>query len=66
MSSRARCEVLLGKRIGDPIAENRIDTAVKRYLTKAWNLRAGVTANVNSVLGTSYDVDVCSLAAKAD
>ena len=65
MSSQAQCEVILGKRIGDPIAENRIDAAVKRYLTKAWNLRAGVTAKINATLGTTYDVQVCALAAKA-
>jgi hypothetical protein len=63
MSSRAQCEVILGRRIGDPIAENRIDAAVKRYLTKAWNLRAGVTARINAALGTAYDMHVCSLAA---
>jgi hypothetical protein len=65
MGSQAQCEVILGKRIGDPIAENRIDAAVKRYLTKAWNLRAGVTARINAVLGTAYDIQVCSLAAEA-
>ena len=57
--------MILGKRIGDPIAENRIDAAVKRYLTKAWNLHAGVTARINAVLGTAYDIQVCSLAAEA-
>jgi hypothetical protein len=65
MNGRAQCEVILGKRIDDPIAENRIDAAVKRYLIKAWNLRAGVTAKINAALGTTYDVHVCSLAAKA-
>ena len=65
MSSQAQCVVILGRRIGDPIAENRIDASVKRYLTKAWNLRAGVTARINAVLGTAYDVQVCSLVSKA-
>jgi hypothetical protein len=65
MNSQERCEVILGRRIGDPIAEDRIDAVAKRYLTKIWNLRAGVTAHVNAVLGTNYDVQVCSLAAKA-
>ena len=51
-----KCEVLLGKRIGDPVAENRIDSAVKRCLTKAWNLRSGVTASINAVLDTKYSV----------
>jgi hypothetical protein len=66
MGSQAQCEVILGRRIGDPIAEDRIDAVVKRYLTKTWNLRAGVTARINAVLGTAYDVQVCSLVAKAD
>ena len=66
MGSQAQCEVILGRRIGDPIAEDRIDAVVKRYLTKTWNLRAGTTAKINAVLGTAYDVQVCSLVAKAD
>jgi hypothetical protein len=56
MSSQEQCEVILGKRIGDPIAENRIDASAKRYLTKAWNLRAGVTASINAAFGTAYEV----------
>ena len=64
MDSQAQCEVILGRRIGDPIAEDRIDAVVKRYLTKAWNLRAGVTARINAVLGTAYDLQVCALADK--
>ena len=65
LGDQERCEIILGKRIGDPVAEDRIDSVVKRYLTKAWNMRAGVTANINAVLGTAYDVQVCSLVAKA-
>ena len=56
--------MILGKRIGDPVAEDRIDAVVKRYLTKAGNLRAGVTARINAVLGTAYDLQVCALADK--
>jgi hypothetical protein len=63
MNSQGQCEVILGKRIGDPIAENRIDTVVKKYLIKAWNARAEVTASINATLGTTYDV--WSLAASA-
>ena len=48
--------VLLGRRFGDPAAEDRIDGMVKRFLTKAWNLRAHARDRINSVLGTSYDV----------
>jgi hypothetical protein len=64
MGSSAQCEVLLGRRIGDPVAEDRIDAAVKRYLTKTWNMRADVTARINAVLGTAYDVQTCALADK--
>ena len=56
MNNQEQCEVILGKRIGDPIAENRIDTVVKKYLIKTWNSRAEVTANINATLGTNYDV----------
>jgi hypothetical protein len=51
-----RLALLLGQRFGDPIAENRIDRACKRYIKKAWNARADVTVAINSVLGTKYDV----------
>ena len=66
MCSQDQCDMLLGKRIGDPVAEDRIDSAVKRYLTKAWNLRADVTARVNAVLGTAYDLKTCALATQAN
>jgi hypothetical protein len=64
MDSQGQCEVILGRRIGDPVAEDRIDAVVKRYLTKTWNMRAEVTARINAVLGTAYDVQVCALAGK--
>jgi hypothetical protein len=48
----------LGQRIGDPALENRIDRNIKRYLQKAWNIRAPVTASVNAVLGKDYEVFV--------
>ena len=64
LGSPAQCEVILGRRIGDPIAEDRIDVAVKSFLTKAWNMRADVTARINAVLGTAYDVQTCALADK--
>jgi hypothetical protein len=31
---------------------------MKRYLKKAWNIRAPVTASVNAVLGKEYEVVV--------
>jgi hypothetical protein len=66
MDSLTQYEILLGKRFGDPLAENRIDAAVKRYLTKTWNSRAGVAAAINNVLGTSYDVQTSALASRAN
>jgi hypothetical protein len=56
MSKEDQSHVLLGKRFGDPTAENRIDRSVKRFLRKAWTIRAPVTARVNAVLGKQYDV----------
>ena len=56
MGELAQTRVLLGQRTGDPVAEDRVDTHVKKFLTKAWNVRAGMTAAVNTVMGTSYDV----------
>ena len=56
MDSTSQAHILLGKRFGDPIAENSINRLVKRFLSKAWNIRSGLTDKVNTVLGTSYDV----------
>jgi hypothetical protein len=56
MDATTRHLVLLGRRIGDPVAEDRIDRTVKRYLKKAWNARAAVTETINDMLGTSYGV----------
>jgi hypothetical protein len=58
MSDSEQCKVLLGKRIGDPFAENRLDRSVKRFLRKAWTTRAPVTARINAVLNTHYEVFV--------
>ena len=63
---REQYEILLGRRFGDPIAEDRIDAVVKRYLTKTWNMRAGVTAAINTALGTHYDVQTSALANRAN
>jgi hypothetical protein len=56
MGEHAQTRVLLGQRMGDPVAEDRVDKHVKKFLTKAWNMRAGMTEAVNSVMGMSYDV----------
>jgi hypothetical protein len=46
MSEGQQSHVLLGKRFGDPAAEYRIDRSVKRFLRKAWTIRAPVTARI--------------------
>jgi hypothetical protein len=56
MDDNKRLTILLGKRIGDPVAEDRIDRTVKRYLRKAWNARSPVTEAINRHLGTKYEV----------
>ena len=58
MNSMSQHRVLLGQRVGDPAAEDRIDEMVKRYLRKTWNARAGVTTVINEVMGTVYGVSV--------
>ena len=54
MSATDQLDVLLGKRIADPAAEDRLDRNVKRFLSKCWNLRSGVTGAINDALFTSY------------
>jgi hypothetical protein len=56
MSSHAKKEIVLGKRIGDPNTENKIDRMTKRFLTKAWNARHSVTKAINKAMGTNYGV----------
>ena len=56
MDTTTRMSVLLGKRIGNPSIEDKIDKKVKRYLKKAWNARAVVTEAINATLGTTYGV----------
>ena len=56
MEAKDQLAVLLGKRISDPAVEDRIDRSVKRYLSKCWNLRAGVTGAINDALFTSYGI----------
>ena len=56
MATKDKLAVLLGKRISDPAVEDRLDRSVKRYLSKCWNLRAGVTGAINDALFTSYGI----------
>lgn len=56
MAAKDQLGVLLGRRISDPAAEDRLDRSVKRYLSKCWNLRAGVTGAINDALFTSYGI----------
>ena len=54
--ARDQMDVLLGKRIGPPECEDRLDRACKCFLRKAWNLRAPVTTVINDLMGTKYEV----------
>jgi hypothetical protein len=56
MTTKNQLAVLLGRRISDPTTEDRLDRSVKRYLSKCWNLRSGVTGAINDALFTSYDI----------
>ena len=46
-----KLHILLGKRFGDKVAEDRVDRAVKRFLTKCWNKREPATASLDASLG---------------
>ena len=56
MEAKDQLAVLLGRRIADPAVEDRLDRSVKRYLSKCWNLRAGVAGAINDALFTSYGI----------
>ena len=57
-SSKDQALILLGKRFGDPRAEDSVDRLVKRYLAKSWNIRTPITAAINATFGKSYEVFV--------
>ena len=40
LPSVEQMRILLGGRVGDPVAEDRVDGMAKRYLRKAWNARS--------------------------
>ena len=56
MQPSEQLPILLGKRFADPAAEDRLDRNVKRFLSKCWNLRSGVTGAINTALFTSYGI----------
>ena len=61
LSSSEQLAVILGQRVDDSraedrIAEDRIDRIVKRFLSKCWNQRSEVTDAVNEVLSTAYGI----------
>ena len=47
--------IILGQRFGDKATEDKLDSCVKRYLRKCWNIRAPLTRAINEALGTSYE-----------
>ena len=56
MTQLDRTRVLLVKHTGDVVVEAQINRAVKKFLVKAWNARAGATTVINTVVGTKYEV----------
>ncbi len=56
MTTADQLAILLGKRISDPQAEDKLDRNVKRFLSKCWNARSVVTGAVNDALFTSYGI----------
>ena len=55
--------VILGKRVGDPRFEDKVDWQAKKFLTKCWNAREPVQAAINSQFGTQYGIYRTSSAA---
>ena len=47
--------IILGRRIGAPKLEDKIDAAVKQFLRKTWTARSHWTIAINEALGTTYD-----------
>jgi hypothetical protein len=56
MDKPSQLAVLLGRRTGDPRAEDRIDRSMKRFLRKAWNRRVFITVTINNIFNTKYSV----------
>lgn len=56
LTAKEQFEILMGKRIGNPQAEDTIDKYVKTFLVKCWGCRRAVEDAVNNVLNTNYSV----------
>ena len=54
LPQRSKMHILLGKRFGDPTAENRIDKHVKEYLKKCWSTRAEVSEAIDQAFNVHY------------
>ena len=64
MTQLDRTSLLRGKHTGDAVVEAQIDRAVKKFLIKAWNARAGVTTVINTELGKrkrTHLLNLCTL-----
>ena len=53
-----RLHVLLGKRFGDPGAEDSVDTIIEHFLRKCWSSRTQLTLSINELFGTEYDCNI--------
>jgi len=49
--------ILLGRRINDPHAEDKIDQSVKRYLAKCWNVRKHINNGINNGMDKNYSIN---------
>ena len=52
MGEEEKFYIILGKRFGNWIREDKVDRAVKRFLSKCWNAREPATATLDAALGT--------------
>ena len=56
-------QIILGKRVGDPQFEDKVDWQAKKFLTKCWNAREHVQTAINVNFGTDYGIYRISRAA---
>ena len=54
LSATELCDVLLGKTIGNPEADDYIDVLVKRFMVKAWKCRKRVQCAIRDTIGWKW------------
>ena len=63
VSVEKQFQLLLGKRVGDRLFEDRVDWQMKKFLVKSWNAREPIKTAINSHFGTDYGMFRTSSAA---